>query len=61
MNIKIKEAIQRAKTCCPSKCEVEATCFTLATEVERLSALLEQLTSSQLGYENTLPFWEKVL
>lgn len=59
MNPKIKEAVQRGKTCAPAKCGDENICFTLATEVERLCAELEQITISQPGYETSPPAWEK--
>jgi hypothetical protein len=39
--ISIDDAIRHGKTCAPIKCDNEAVCFILATEVERLRAELE--------------------
>jgi hypothetical protein len=60
MTPEIKAAIQKAKTCAPSRCDNEQVCFILATEVERLYILLEKenISTAEPSYEATEPMWE---
>jgi len=60
MNPKIANAVQKAKVCAPARCDNEQVCFILATEVERLYALLEKrnISTAEPSYEATESMWE---
>lgn len=54
MTPEIKAIIKRAKTCAPARCMDEGVCFILATEVERLHAMLERVQEENRAKEDIM-------